>query len=454
MNRQTDRADARDVLVLGAGLSGLTVGALLGDGATVVEAADRAGGLVRTERVGDYWFDHVIHLLYFHTPEVERLVTDLLGADLAPCPPVSWVETAAGATRFPIQLHLGALKPAARAACLADIRAAHASRQSPQDYGQLLLHAFGRTLCELFFFPYNGKMWRRPLAELATSGFHWNLTRPPLADVVRGAEPTSRTPGYNSRGFYPRPPLTSPRGRGMEVLSRALAAKVPDLRLRHTVERVDVASQVAHVRAGRRRRQLHYRDACVSTLPLPRLVQMCDQAPRRLADQCRSLPYNRVRTVALAVRGRRPADFGHWRYYADPALPFTRLVLMTEFDPQLAPDDGWGMLAEVIERSDEPGAPADTLIADVWDGLNRIGLRTGGAELVDAQVFTVDPAYVVFTPAAQEVVERARAFLSDHGVTPLGRYGNWTYSSMAQVMGEAMEWVSAHRARAGTQPQG
>jgi hypothetical protein len=46
----------------------------------------------------------------------------------------------------------------------------------------------------------------------------------------------------------------------------------------------------------------------------------------------------------------------------------------------------------------------------------------------------VDPAYVVFTVDNQPIIEQARDFLKNSGVTSLGRYGRWEYSSMAQVM--------------------
>jgi protoporphyrinogen oxidase len=445
-----------EVLVLGGGLAGLAAGSLLGDRAVVLEAESRPGGLVRTERLGDYWFDHVIHLLYFSHPSVEERVTAMLGDQLAPCPPTAWVETAAGTTRFPVQLHLAGLDPQARAECVADLRAAHRDDTVPADYRQLLLSAFGRKLCELFFFPYNDKLWRRPLSDLSASGFHWNLTRPSVADVLRGADDTQPvTEGYNARGWYPRP--DGPGVRGMEALSQALAARVDDLRLRHRVERIDLDRRTVWTRSPEGPGHVHYTGACVSTLPLPATVALCRQSPDDLIARCDALPRNRVRSVALAVRGERPQGTGHWRYYTRPDLPFTRLVFMTEFDPGMAPPEGWGLLAEVVEPSGGPGpsgqGPTDErptdeqptdeqLIAQVRRGVEAVGLLGPGAEVVGSRVFTVDPGYVVFTPESQTVTEEALGFLAARGLTTLGRYGTWTYSSMSQVMEAAFGWAA------------
>ncbi|MGW7416036.1 protoporphyrinogen/coproporphyrinogen oxidase [Streptomyces sp. NPDC054863] len=440
-----------ETLVLGGGLAGLTAGAVLGDRAVVLEAQSRPGGLVRTERVGDHWFDHVIHLLYFSHPSVEEYVRALLGDVLQPCPPVAWVDTAAGTTRFPVQLHLAGLEPEARAACLADLRSAHVREGRPRNYEELLLDAFGRTLCELFFFPYNAKLWRRPLSELSSSGFHWNLTRPPVADVERGADPSRPvTEGYNARGWYPRP--QGPGRRGMEVLSEALAGQVADLRLRHTVESIDLDRRTVWARSPQGLTGFHYTRECLSTLPLPATVRLSHQAPPELVAACDALPRNRVRSVALAVRGTRPEGTGHWRYCTDPDVPFTRLVFMTEFDPDMAPADGWGVLAEVVERAEEPGPDDAALTEQVVRGVRGTGLLGGDAEIVGTRVFTADPGYVVFTDDSRQVADRARDFLSSRGLASLGRYGSWTYSSMSQVMESALAWARDRTAGDASRP--
>ncbi|MFF3919265.1 protoporphyrinogen/coproporphyrinogen oxidase [Streptomyces sp. NPDC001852] len=443
-----DREVETEVLILGGGLAGLAAGSVLGDRAVVVEGADRPGGLVRTERIGNYWFDHVIHLLYFSHPDVEARVRALLGDVLRPCPPDARVETARGTTRFPVQLNLHGLPAEVRAACLADLRAAHARSTPPGDYEELLLSAFGRTLCELFFFPYNRKLWRRPLGTLSASGFHWNLTRPSVAEIERGANSPRPADGYNARGWYPRP--ARGRRRGMEVLSQALASRIPDLRLRHTVTAVDPESRTVRTRSPEGVTDFRYTHDCVSTLPLPATVELCHRAPEALVGRCRALPRNRVRSVALAVQGPRPRDTGHWRYYTREDVPFTRLVFMTEFDPDMAPEDGWGVLAEVLEPSEGPRAADDALVADVLRGVGTVGLLGPGSRVVGSRVFTSDPGYVVFTDEARKTADEATRYLASLGITPLGRYGTWTYSSMSQVMEEAFNWAARRSAPATT----
>ena len=433
-------------VVLGAGLAGLAAAWELGDQAIVVERDPRAGGLVRTERRGDYWFDRVLHLLYFADPVTEQRVRALLGDELAPCAPEAWVETRSGVSRFPIQMHLGTLDKPTVVACLRELAAATygPAPEPPRSFEALLLASFGPTLCDEFFFPYNRKVWKRPLASLAPSGFQWNITMPDFTEVIRGALSNREYRAYNARGFYPRPAPGAPV-RGMEVLSRRLANQVFDLRLEHRVEAIDLDERCVVVDTGGARRALRYDRAVISTLPLPAVIAACPQAPEALRQRCRSLAANRVTTVALSISGPRPVGRGHWRYYADESVCFTRLVYLHEFDPDSGPVAGWGLLAELTEPSEAPRQPDDAVIRRVLADLDAVGGVPSGGAIVDACVLVSDPAYVVFDLEASHTIAESQAFLARHDVFALGRYGRWEYSSMAQVMRDGFALAAALR---------
>jgi len=434
-----------EVLILGSGLTGLAAAWVLGDRATVLERDARAGGLVRTERFGDYWFDRVLHLLYFQDSVTEQRVRGLLGDLLAPCPPVAWCETAAGTTRFPFQMNLRGLDLETRVRCVRDLAEVSFRRSAhpPADFEQHLLATFGRAMCEVFLFPYNRKMWKRPLDTLAPSGFTWNITPPDLEQVLRGAfEAETDFRAYNSAGWYPRPPAGAAI-RGMEVLSSTLARQAADLRFGCDVQAVDLARREVVVRRGDRSERLGYADALLSTLPLPVLVSLCDDVPADLRRACAGLRRNRVISVALSVRGPRPVNSGHWRYYADESLIFTRLVFLHEFDPGCGPEDGWPLLVEITEPSESPLLDRATLLARVRADLARTRAIPAGGEIVGQEVMVVDPAYVVFGLDHQPVVDAAQSFLSRHGVTSLGRYGRWEYSGMSSCMRDGLAWADA-----------
>jgi protoporphyrinogen oxidase len=432
-----------EVVILGAGLAGLTAASVLGDSGVVLERSDRPGGLVKTECFDGYWFDHVLHLLYFDDAETEVRIRRLLGADLAPCPPQAWVETKYGTTRFPIQFHLSGLEKDAVVACLLEL-AERAHRPAPHrsdDFEQMLLRAFGPTMCKVFHFPYNRKVWKRRLCDLAPSEFTWNIVPTELEKALRGAlMPEKHYPGYNAEGWYPRPPARSPV-RGMEVLTRHLASQVPNLLLEHEVVEVDLDAQTVTARWNGSVVRYRFLDECCSTIPLPQLLRICRQTPRAVLERLDRLTRNRVLTAAFSVKGPRPEGTGHWRYYADESLIFTRLIYMHEFDPLSAPRDGWGLMAEIVEPAEGPIRPRGEIFNRVRADIARLGALPRDCHIIDQNLIVVDPAYAVFSLENQDLLNDARDFLAERGVTLLGRYGRWSYTSMAQVMRRAQRWA-------------
>src|SRR5438128_1892818 len=137
-----------DVIILGAGLAGLSAAIPLGKRAIVLERDSRPGSLARTEHFGGYWFDRVIHLLYFADRGTEERIINLPGIHLDPCPPMAWVECSAGTVRFPFQLHLHGLNPKIAANCLRDcVRMwMDPPRQAPRNFQEILLQTFGRSM--------------------------------------------------------------------------------------------------------------------------------------------------------------------------------------------------------------------------------------------------------------------------------------------------------------------
>lgn len=430
------RTVTRQCIVLGAGLAGMAAAMDLEDSAVVLEKELRAGGLTRTECFNGFWFDHVLHLIYFHDQRTEKRIRGIMGTTLAPCRAESWVETARGAVRFPFQMHLGGLDRESIVRCLNDLADVTFSPKvkKPENFEEMLLGTFGTEMCEIFLFPYNRKVWKRSLATLAPSGFQWTITPPDFKDVLRGALDCDRLyPAYNSNGWYPRVPAGAPL-RGIELLSEALASRLPHLYLGHKVVELDPVMRVVYADHRGERRAFEFQDYCVSTLPLPQLMNMCKGVPSDLQQACSQLTHNRVLTIAFSIRGPRPKGRGHWRYYGDESIVFTRLVYMHEFDPRTAPADGWALMAEITEPAESPVQPESEIISRARADLEKVEALPLDCEVVDAHLLKIDPAYVVFTPENRQTVDRCVKFLTDLRIIPLGRYGRWEYSSAARVM--------------------
>lgn len=406
----------------------------------MLERETRPGGLVRGVRIGEYWFDRVLHLLYFPDTATRDTIRSLVGDVFSACPPVAWVETRAGTTRYPLQMNLRDLDVETKLACIRDLAEVTFGPRpaEPETFEAALLQKFGAALCELFLFPYNRKMWRRDLGSMPATAVAWTVTRPDFDAVLRGAfETDARFRAYNAEGWYPRPPAGSPL-RTMEVLSDALARNVPRLICGAEVRSIDLDRREVEYVHESHARAIGFEQACIATIPLPALLAACRTVPKPLREGLSELRYNRVWSVAFCIRGPRPSNTGHWRYFADESLCFNRLVYMHEFDPGSAPEDGWGLMAELTEPQEMPLRSPDEIVSAAAADVRRARALPAGCEVIEARAWVSDPAYIVQTAGLEDFLKQVNDFLKRHDVHTLGRYGRWEYSSMGQVMRDGL----------------
>lgn len=433
-----------ETVILGAGVTGLAAGAVLKSSAIIIEKQDRPGGLVRSYCFdGGYWFDHVLHLLHFSDDNIMREMKSLMSDILEPCPPEAWIITKAGKLKYPFQFNLGALKEEDRDNCLSDFAKAYFSPQQtiPDNYKTYLASTFGESMCDLFYYPYNEKLYKYPLEKISGGNLIWNLHRPSFKEVLSGAfHPNLPTKTYNSNAYYPCPPKNAPL-RGMELLSKALADQAGKIDFHTEIYKIDPPNKTVYAQKNGATVLYQYETHCLSTLPLPQLITMCTNAPESLKTDVKQLQYANVLSVGLSIKGARPKNPGLWQYYPDPKIPFTRLIFMTEFDALAAPEDGWSLLAEVTVNAKNPSISNKQAEELVVKAIKNINLLPENSEIIGVHSWIASPAYVIFTDETNEIIIKCEEFLSQNKIETLGRYGRWEYSSMSKNIKDGYDWA-------------
>jgi protoporphyrinogen oxidase len=150
------------------------------------------------------------------------------------------------------------------------------------------------------------------------------------------------------------------------------------------------------------------------------------------------LRWVKVISIALSIKGIRDENFGHWHYYADPKIPFTKVIYMTNFDKHNAPDDGYGLLIEIPAVGNKN---TGTLINKVVNDLYKLKVLNRKDKVIDIHFWEVNPAFVIFTKETPAIVARSKEYLQEYGVSLAGRYGNWEYSSMAENIEDGLNFV-------------
>ena len=183
--------EIRTVAIIGAGISGLTVANLLKKEfkVKIFEKENKPGGLIRCERVNGNLF-HICGGHVFNTKRQNVLdwfwsifkkeeefrksernsVVCLNGKQFIP---------------YPIENHFYLCDTDFQKRVIEDlIEIAKTEEQEPSNFEEFLVQRFGKSLYELYFKPYNEKVWRRNLKMVPLSWLEGKLPMPTVNEII------------------------------------------------------------------------------------------------------------------------------------------------------------------------------------------------------------------------------------------------------------------------------
>lgn len=421
------------VLIIGGGITGLAVAGFLGDDfdCALLESEDEVGGYCRTIYQDGFTWDYSGHFFHFR----EKWVADYLQArmntdDIVSSEKRTRVFFRDSYVDYPFQFNIHQLPQEDLLRCLADMY--EAQNQDRTHYGnfrEMLIGRYGRSVAELFLIPYTEKQYAvraERLDPAAMGRFFPHVEFSRLLEVLAGR---ATQPTYNDRFRYHR--------KGAKGFVDALASYVPDGVIHTGVrcESIDIENRT--VRADGT--SLKY-DRLVSSLPLPRLLEMCG-----LPFDPHTFTANKVLVFNLGF-DRPSLRPDHWVYYPDPEHVFYRVG---HYDNILG-QDRMSLYVEIAVPSEAP-LKLDALFQRTIADLQGSGVITDH-ELVSWASVVMDPAYVHVSEASQAAVSEASRQLAEHDVFVLGRYGTWTYCSIEDNIISAFDLARDWGASAVTAP--
>lgn len=431
----------RPVVILGAGLTGLSTALhLRGRPYLVVEREQRVGGKARSERRDGYTFDITGHWLHLRDDRVRALVGDLFPpGQLVEIERRTGVYTHGVMLPYPFQANLHGLPPPMVRDCMVDfiqaqVEAARPDAPPPRSFREFVERRFGRGIAELFFVPYNTKLWGVGPDELTPDWGSRFIPLPQIEQVVGGALGLRQDGlGYNTRFLYPR-------AGGIDHLPEAMAARLrgraPEaIAVDCAAEEIDV--QARRIKLSGRPDWLDY-DALVSTIPLPQLMARIRGVPEPVRQAAAALRWVSWRYLDVATR-RAPPIEEHWVYVPELQIPFFRVGVYSNALPAMAPPGAGALYVELADRQGRPDLPA------IVQHLHQMGALVSPHDVVFAEVREVECAYVLFDDACAEATATIHRWLDRVGaVRSCGRYGAWIYNSMEDCIIQGMEaaaWV-------------
>jgi protoporphyrinogen oxidase len=427
------------ILIVGAGLAGLSTAYHLGDRPyRVMEKEKEAGGLCRSYQMDGFTFDMTGHLLHFRQAEIKALVENLLAGRLEKHNRRSFIYSHRTYTEYPFQVNTYGLPPEVVRECLLGFIATltHSSTVSPAErsFKAWILENLGEGMAKHFMVPFNEKLWQVSLDELTSDWVSWLVPKPKLKDVINGAL------GIKDKAFGYNPTFLYPAQGGIGALPQAFLPGVKEIVYGSELVEVDTQRRRAVFQDGR----IEDYDTLVSTMPVPELVRLCTDLPQAIRDAATGLRCVSVYNVNLGVARERISDY-HWIYFPEPEYPFYRAGFPMNFSPALGRPGCSSLYVEVSHQPTESIPPA-VLLQRIRTGMEQASIFRPDDEVVVADVRDIRYAYVLFDKHRARALPAILEELERRGIHSIGRYGCWEHTSMEDAIAQGKTLAEKLRA--------
>ena len=404
------------VIVIGAGLAGLGAGIELkerGIEFKVLESAIEPGGLARTDSIDSCFFDFTGH--YLHVKTDEGLKDLLQGTtEFAKVKKRTAVLIDKQVVPYPVQYNIKHLGKELTHKIISEI--GKERKEKSNTLSQFIKGHFGETLFELFFEPYNEKLWGRPLDELPKDCLGNYFPTIDMDLLLKSATSDVPYQGYNDFFYYPKSGKIS-------SMAEALAEKIKKHIIYETeITSINVKKKICYDLEGKEYKYDHL----ISSVPLSQLSSLIDPSNKIISNY----EYTSIKNIRIIIKGSLLHKY-HWLYVPDKRVPFYRLGFPKNVINDTCPPGHVSISVEVETRHCKNYT--DQRIADlVIQYLLDYKLIDSGSFSTVSSII-ISPAYTYISEDQKIIISSLMDELTVNNITPIGRYGLWKYFSMEEA---------------------
>jgi protoporphyrinogen oxidase len=396
------------ILILGAGLSGLSCSYHLGhDKCLILEKSHHAFGHIHSEFRNGYTWDQGPHVSFTKHEYVRQLFSESTDTDFDEREVTTanyfngnWID-------HPAQSNLYQVPNPLRDQCLTSFLE---SRQdpnlgdAPKNYQQWLEKAFGKVFADTFPAAYTRKYWTVEPAQMTTDWVGGRVFQPNTEDVMQGSvRRLDRQTHYIQKIRYPK------KG-GYEAFAKKLRAGA---RIRFGAEicRIDLRNRQLWTSDGQRFEWTKL----INTLPLPQFVSLCENPPPNVLDAARELSCSSVLLVNVAA-DHETIRKENWMYVYDETKYSTRINCTEMLTPGNTPPGCSGIQVEVYSSRHRPLAQDTSDVSKlVVSELKEMGLLRDNAKF-ETHTKWCPWANVIFTHETRPALDLIWSWLETLGL--------------------------------------
>lgn len=431
-------SDSMPVIVIGAGLTGLSAAHVLhesGVSVKVLEADKEIGGASKTVRFRGFRFDLGGHRFYTRNQPVLALVRKLIGGELLTVPRRSRIHLRGKFADYPLTFFsaLGALGLVTSMSVCASYAVEKLKRvfHHPPDvtFEDWVIGRFGRKLYSIYFRPYSEKIWGVSCAELKADFAEQRIRGLSFREAVKSmfTSGKNRPATLVSQFLYPRLGF----GRIGESMAEGLPAgavelESPVVRVEHKGNRI---TGVVCQNQGREKNTAPHH--VISTMSVTDLIRsLSPAAPGEVVEAAEGLRYRDMVIVFLTLN-REQVTPDQWIYFSSDDVFFGRMHEPGNWSEAMSPPGKTSLVVEVFCYEGEPvWCESDESVARrVIRRLAELGM-IDQSECEGTKVVRLRKAYPLYAGDYLERLEAVMGYLDRfENLQTAGRNGLFRYTS-------------------------
>jgi len=405
------------VAVVGGGISGVSIAKLLGEHTEVdlFEKRDRIGGLIQCDivdgnlfhKVGGHVFnskdDAVFKWFWDHFDQDEEFYSLKRNAKILL--DGKYLE-------YPIENNLYKLKEEEVNNIVKELIEGNIENIGDQEvsFEEFLLNSFGKTLYEIYFKPYNEKIWDRALSSLPIEWLDGKLPMPNLHEILtNNILRKGESKMVHSTFFYPK------KGGSQFIIDR-LSRELKSIKTNHEVDSI-AHEEDQYVIDNRRY------DFIVYTGDVRRLPELMNSSIVEVPDTILNLSANGTSNLLCECD---KTDVS-WLYLPESKFKAHRIIytgLFSEFNNNTG-DDRITCTVEFSGKVQE-----DIMV-------NEISQLPGNLKFIASNY---EPnSYIVHNNTSMNEMKELKRSLEEKNFFLLGRFAEWEYYNMDKCIESAMK---------------
>lgn len=411
-------------LIIGGGISGLTLANYLKDNYLIIEKENEVGGYCRTIKKGNYIWDYAGHFFHFKTDEFkEKFLNVIPKEDIIYQDKCTKILYKNDLIDYPFQTNIHQLEKQEFIDCLYDLFNKE-EKDKYDNFLDMLYGKFGKGIVEKFLKPYNEKLYAIDLTELDVDAMGRFFPYADKEAIIKNMKSNSNN-SYNNSFLYPK----NGAGSFIKVLSDNLAKD--KILLNTSVKSIDLTNKKVVLSNDK---VIEY-DYLINTISLPNFIKLTNEN-LNLAD---SLSYNKVLVFNLGFNKKSNLVNEHWLYIPSKDCNYYRIG----FYDNILNQDKLSMYVEIGYGKNDiiDNKEIEKQLCLTLDNLKKQNIIDDTFKLEEYVSIVMDPAYVHINSKTDKKVKEYFKDLENKNVYSIGRYGGWTYCSMEDCMLEAKKLV-------------